>query len=392
MTNEREPGVVDALGLLPTYGGEIVLDTVRDTHRAWADRTYGALNRLTGNRARGPQAVHDAISSVVYASIGVGLGATRVGLRTAGTMGAGPRLDDGPRGRFVRSALNGILGDRFAEEESRLAISMGVRRHGSDVPLEPVRLAQAFPKASGRIAVFLHGLSENESYFDRHREQVGSTYPELLASMGWTPVMLRANTGLPVRTNGIELAALLRDLVAVWPVEVEQVALVGHSMGGLIMRAASAVVAAGAGELPPWTRLVSDVITLGTPHHGAPIAIGLGHGSRLLARLPETSAFGRILDNRSVGVADLVDGLGEEVPALPRARYRLVAATLTGSPRHPVGHVVGDLMVRVPSAHGRSRGGRELFPGADVVHVPRTDHFGLLNHPDVHSRLKEWLE
>lgn len=392
----RQPGVVDALGLVPTYGREIVLETVRDTHRAWAGRSYGVLNRVTGNRARVPQLVHDGISSAVYGSIGVGLHATGAALRSVSTAGVGPRLDDGRRGRFVRAALNGLVGDRLADEGSPLAIAMKVRRDGRDVPTEASALAEAYPEATGRIVVFLHGLAENESYFDLHRDRVGSTYPELLASMGWTPVMLRANSGLPLRANGIELAALLRDLVATWPVPVTRIALVGHSMGGLIMRASCAVLAhdadtgAGGTQSGHWSRLVSDVVTLGTPHRGAPIAVGVGHGSRLLARLPETSALGRILDHRSIGIADLVEGLGEEVPALPHARYRLVAATLTGSARHPVGHLVGDLLVRVPSAHGR-RGASELFPEGEVVHVPRTDHFGLLNHSEVHTRMRDWL-
>jgi hypothetical protein len=141
----------------------------------------------------------------------------------------------------------------------------------------------------------------------------------------------------------------------------------------------------------PWAERVSDVITLGTPHLGAPIARGIGHGARGLARLPETAAFGRILDRRSVGVHDLVEGLSDAVPPLPHARYRLVAATLTARERHPVGHVVGDLLVRPASAYGRDRRGRELFPGADVLHLGRTGHFGLLNHPEVHAALRAWL-
>jgi pimeloyl-ACP methyl ester carboxylesterase len=171
-------------------------------------------------------------------------------------------------------------------------------------------------------------------------------------------------------------------------VPVTRLALVGHSMGGLIIRAAGAV-ASQVDE--PWTSRVSDVVTLGTPHLGAPIARGIGHGSRGLARLPETAAFGRILDWRSLGVHDLVAGLAEDVPALPRARYRLVAATVTSEERHPVGHAIGDLLVRVPSAYGRDRHGRELFPGADVLQLGRTDHFGLLNHPEVRLALREWL-
>jgi hypothetical protein len=199
--------------------------------------------------------------------------------------------------------------------------------------------------------------------------------------------MLRANTGLPLRENGAALAGLIQQVVDEWPVEVTRIALVGHSLGGLVLRAAGAVVS---DVDAPWAELVTDVVTLGTPHLGAPIARGVGHGSTGLGRLPETAAFGRILDWRSRGVHDLVSGLAEDVPPLPRARYRLVAATLTRSQRNPVGDLVGDLLVRPRSAYGRDRV-RSLFPGADVLHVGRTDHFGLLNHPEVHAALREWL-
>ncbi len=88
---------------------------------------------------------------------------------------------------------------------------------------------------------------------------------------------------------------------------------------------------------------------------------------------------------------DLVVGLAEDVPPLPHARYRLVSATLTASPRHPVGHVVGDLLVRQQSAYGRDARGAELFPGAEVLHIGNADHFDLLNHPDLHEALARWL-
>lgn len=259
-----------------------------------------------------------------------------------------------------------------------MAIRMAVRSAGRDVPVDA--LGPAFPEATGRVVVFLHGLCETESYWDRGE---GPTYAEALAAHGWTPVFLRANTGLGLRANGAALAALVQDLVDGWPVQVTRLALVGHSMGGLIVRAAGAVATEAA---RPWTDLVSDVVTLGTPHLGAPIAAGIAHGSRGLARLPETAALGRILDLRSVGVHDLVAGLAHDVPPLPRARYRLVAATVTTGARHPVGHVVGDLLVRVRSAYGEG-----LFPDATLLHVGRTDHFGLLNHPDVHRALRDWL-
>lgn len=371
------PRVLDALSLLSEVAEALVLGSVRDTHLAWADR-FG------GHPGQG-------IARAVYAGVGAGLRATARGLDRAAAAGVGPGLEDGPRGRFVSSAVNGLIGDRLARERPRMAIRMSVRAGGRDVPATPEALAAAFPEATGRVVVFLHGLCETEDYWRRGREHSGTTYGEMLAGEGWTPVYLRANTGLPLRENGVALAALMRDLVEAWPAEVARVALVGHSMGGLILRAAGAVATEPDVPGRPWTGLVSDVVTLGTPHLGAPIARGIGHGSRGLGRLPETAAFGRILDWRSVGVHDLVAGLADDVPPLPHASYRLVAATLTESPRHPVGHVVGDLLVRVPSAYGRDPHGRRLFRDATVLHLGRTDHFGLLNHPRVHRALREWL-
>lgn len=368
------PSVLDALSLLAETADELVVRSARDTHLAWADR-FG------GHPGQG-------IATAVYAGVSLGLRATSAGLEKVAATGVGPRLEDGPRGRFVSSAVNGLIGDRLVRERPRMAIEMAVRLDGHDVPLDRDGLCAAFPSATPRVVVFLHGLCETEAYWRKGRERLGTTYGEMLAEQGWTPVYLRANSGLSLRENGVALAALMRDLVASWPVEVERIAMVGHSMGGLIVRAAGAVAAEP--ELA-WTELVSDVVTLGTPHLGAPIARGIGHGSRGLGRFRETAAFGRVLDWRSVGVHDLVAGLAEDVPPLPHASYRLVAATLTTSPRHPVGHVVGDLLVRVPSAYGRDPRGRRLFPGATVLHVGRTDHFGLLNHPRVHRAMREWL-
>lgn len=383
------PTVLDALSLLAEVADELVVSSVRDTHLAWSDRVHGVTRRASGGTSAVPEAVHRGIASAVYGGIGLGLRTTSRGLDRLAATGVGPHLEATPSGRFVSSAVNGLIGDRLLAERPQMAIPMAVRSHGADVDLAPDALAAAFPEASGRVVLFLHGLCENESYWSRDRERQGTTYGETLAADGWTPVFLRVNTGLALRENGVALTALVQRLVAAWPVPVERIALVGHSLGGLVIRAAGAV--ASDPGAPDWNELVTDVVTLGTPHLGAPIAWGIGHGSRGLARLPETAAFGRILDWRSTGVHDLVAGLAEDVPPLPHARYRLVSATLTASERHPVGDVVGDLLVRPRSAYGRDRRGRELFPGAERLHVGRTDHFGLLNHPTVRSHLRQWL-
>jgi hypothetical protein len=360
---------------------ELVVNGVRDTHHAWADRFAPLTAPAVG-------AAHRGISAGVYAAVGTAFRATSAGLARAAETGVGPRLDQGRRGRTLTAAVNGLVGDRLVRTRPRLAIDLAVRAGGRDVAPTRAGLAAAYPSATGRVVVLLHGLCEDESCWEHGRARLGTTYVEQLAADGWTPVLLRANTGLGLRDNGAAVAALLQRLVDRWPVPVTRVALVGHSMGGLVLRAAGAVATDAAA---PWTDLVSDVVTLGTPHLGAPAARGAGHGSRGLARLPETAAFGRVLDWRSVGVHDLVDGLAEDVAPLPRARYRLVAATVADRPRGPLGHLLGDGLVQVPSAHGRDRRGRDLFPGATVLHVGRTGHFGLLNHPEVAAALRGWL-
>jgi triacylglycerol esterase/lipase EstA (alpha/beta hydrolase family) len=378
--------VVDAVSLAVHYVDEVVVGTARDTHRAVADRAFAVTGRATLQAARLPQAVHDGVVAGVYGSIGVALRSTASGLNRLAATGVGPRLNDSATGRVVHSAVNGVIGDRLRDHHPHLALAMSVRVDGKVVPVTPGELARAFPRAGSRVVVFLHGLGEHEGYWNLQRYRLGGTYGSRLeAATGWTPVYLRANTGLPVAENGVALTSLLQSLVDGWPVEVQRLALVGHSMGGLVFRAACAVAAE---HEAPWTERVSDVVTLGTPHLGADLALGVSHGSRLLSLAPEIAAFGRLLEHRSPGIRDLERGL-PELPPLPHVRYRLVSAAL-GSERSLLGRLLGDLLVRRGSATATRRALR-LFPDADLLHVPDADHFSLLNHPDVHRALERWL-
>ena len=163
--------------------------------------------------------LHDALSRGTYEAVrgGVWLTATAAGTAARSRAGEIP-LSETPRGAMAIAALNGLYGDRLEAEGSVLAIPMQVRRRGEPKP---------------DIAVFLHGLGETEhawgnpSYGDR-----------LEAELGYTPVFIRFNTGRRISENGASLAGLLDALVAEWPVEVRRLALIGHSMGGLVARSA----------------------------------------------------------------------------------------------------------------------------------------------------------
>lgn len=381
-------GLLSALALLTETADELLVGTVRDVHGAVAKRVRVLTDVITTGSLGRSERAHGGVSSAVYAGLGAGLRATSRGLREADRRGFGARLEDSPRGRSVISAVNGLIGDRLADEHPELAIELAVRRRGRDVPVRRAALAEAFPRATPDVVVFLHGLGESESLWNLRAAETGGSYGKRLAAeSGWTPVYLRANTGLPIAENGVALASLLDHLVEQWPVDVRRIALVGHSMGGLVMRAACAVQTDAERH---WNTLVTDVVTLGTPHLGAPLERGVALGAMALGWLPESAPFARILEYRSVGILDLRAGLAPDVQNLPHARYHLVAATLAGSPRHPVSEAFGDLLVRCPSAFGRPRRGPEMFPGADTLHI-KGDHFDLLNHPDVYTALKRWL-
>jgi pimeloyl-ACP methyl ester carboxylesterase len=378
-----------------------VVGGIAGIHRAVADRAFGA----TGPAGAGAHATHDAIAAGAYAGV---RGAAAVAGRAADTALAlrrpAPPLSDSPRGALALAAISGLIGDELERAGSPLAQPMAVRVGGRAVRIDRAALARAFPGAGPRLVVFLHGLMETEHAW---RLGEGAPYGERLArDLGLTAVDVRYNTGRHVSENGRSLADLLEALVAAWPTEVEQVALVGHSMGGLVARSAGHQASR---EGAAWVGRVRHVVSLGTPHLGAPLEQAVHVASAGLAALPETRPFAAFLRRRSGGIRDLRHGslvdedwrgrdpdalrgaACAEVPLLPGATHCFVSATLTRSPRHPVGRLLGDALVLVPSASGRGRTRRVGFREEDGLHVGGAGHLALLHHPVVYERLRGWL-
>ena len=383
----RMTTVFGTAALAARYADDLLVGTVRDVHGAFAKRVWGTVNRSTASAAQPSQVVHDTVTRTIYGGLSAGLRGGARACEAADRRGLGPRTDATPKGRFVLSVVNGLIGDRLVEEAPGSVITMSIRVDGRDVPTEAGPLAEAFPDATGDVVVFAHGLMEHDRNWFRRAGELGSYGDQLAAGGQWTPVYLRFNTGLALAENGVGLASLVDELVQTWPVPVRRIAFVGHSLGGLVVRAACAVSTDSA---EPWNRLVTNVVFLGTPHLGAPLERAVAVGSRALGVLPESAPLARILEYRSIGILDLRNGLAADVQNLPHARYHLVSATLGSTVWHPLSLGLGDLLVRHPSAMGRGRHG-EMFPGADTLHLPNSDHFDLLNHPDVHRKLKEWL-
>jgi pimeloyl-ACP methyl ester carboxylesterase len=379
---------------------------IGELHRAIAARAFGGARSGVGPAARPAQVVHDRIADRVYAALrgGAGLLGRAADHVLRQRPAAGPPLSETPRGSLLLGALQGLRGDALERERSALAQPMAARVHGRAVTPDRDALAVAFPAASGRLVVFLHGLMETEWAW---RLGGGSTYGERLArDLDCTPVELRYNSGRHISENGRALAELLDRLVAEWPVEVEEIALVGHSMGGLVARSAC-FQACERGAA--WVGRVRHTVSLGTPHMGAPLEQIVHYTSAALDLVPESRPLAGFLRRRSAGIRDLRQGslVDEdwsdrdpdslraaaccEVPLLEGATHCFVAATITRSPKHPLGRLVGDWLVLEPSASGRSRTRRIPFRDEHGLHLGNATHFALLNHPDVYARLRDWL-
>jgi pimeloyl-ACP methyl ester carboxylesterase len=367
---------------------------VRDVHAAIAERAFAAA----GPGGEPARILHDGVSAAVYGGVRATLRALPRGAGTILARSAradAPSLADSPRGSLALAALNGAIGDVLALEGSELALAMSVRRRGAEVDPDAPAIAGT------RVAIFVHGLGETDMAWRLRADAERPGYGVALErDFGYEPLELRYNSGRHISDNGRELALLLDRLATASAVD--EIVLVGHSMGGLVARSACHY---GRLEGHAWTDAVRHVFCLGSPHLGAPLEKGVNALGWALARLPETRPVARIVNGRSVGIKDLRYGACVEddwcdcdadelltdrchdVPFLPHATFYFVAATLRGLP----GEVVGDLLVRRPSASGAGRTRRIPFALQDGHHLGGLTHFDLLNHPAVYEQMRAWL-
>jgi triacylglycerol lipase len=312
---------------------------------------------------------------------------------------------------FAIGVLNGVLGDYLHREDNALATPMELFLDGRPVPVERASLQRAYPAATGRLALWVHGFAVTESVWS-FPDEPSVTYGALLQrDLGLTPLYLRYNTGLHISENGEALARLLERLVAEFPVPVEELVLVGYSMGGLVVRSACHV-AAEAGH--SWLSRVRRALYLAVPHLGSPLErLGKVVASALRAiPNPYTQLVADVVNLRSNGVKDL--GLGHlvkqdwegtegeallqnrrhPVPLLPGIAHHLLVGTLAPDEHHLFATLFGDGVVSMASAAGRS--GPEdhspIFPQQNVKVVGGIDHVTLARHPSVYAQVRAWCE
>ena len=310
----------------------------------------------------------------------------------------------------VVSALNGVLGDHLLTTGNPMAIPMQLRREGQPLTLTKKALSSSIPRVTGRILVLVHGLCMSDLQWQRNGHDHGATLASDPAfATPFTTVYLSYNSGQHISISGRGFAEQLQALVKAWPVPVEELSIVAHSMGGLVTRSACDFAE---NERQSWRRKLRKIIFLGTPHFGAPLERGGNWVNVVLDASPYTAAFARLAKIRSAGITDLRHaGVRDEdweaedrfssshqstkhdLPLPSDVQCYAVAASIGKKSGSAAGRMVGDGLVPVPSALGHHQDPtRSLaftksrqWTGHDM------NHMDLLDRKIVYRRIRKWL-
>ena len=393
-----------AVAQLATQATLGVTSVVEGVHQSvW--KTLGSPDGGQPGQARG-------LTGLVYRSVrgitrgvGKGLDAALATLEPA-IARVTPAGESTPERDAILAALNGVIGDRLAESHNPLATAMAFRAAGGQAFAVPPGT-----HASGKVLLLLHGLCMNDRQWQAtdptpgHDDGHGA---RLAATLGYTPVYLRYNTGLHTSQNGRLLATALEHLLARWPVPVTELTFLAHSMGGLVARSAVHVAQT---EHLGWPSLLKHMVFLGTPHHGAPLERA-GHWLDLILGSTQwTAPLARLGQLRSAGITDLRHGhvRDEDWQAYGRFQHRhdvrvplplpggvachAIAATTVSPTGRLRDTLPGDGLVPVESALGRHPN-----PALALAFQPESTHiFQGMNHMEllgsaaVTEQVAQWL-
>ncbi len=317
---------------------------------------------------------------------------------------------DSPQREGLIAALNGVMGDQLQANNSPLALSMQLRLQNHKIGFEP---NAEFPpptlKPKRKLVLLIHGLCLND--FQRYAEQREHTLEhgaELSKALGYMAIYLRYNTGLHISENGKNLSNLLEQLVQHYQDDLDELAVVAHSMGGLVMRSACYYAEQNQAT---WPNKLRHIVFLGTPHQGATLERAGNWLDALLGSTEITRPFKRLGQLRSAGVTDLRYGNIREDDWQGQDRHQLtndlrhytplpektecfaIAASNAPDTGKPIVKLAGDGLVSVASALGAHRDAEKslAFKQSTQWIAYNTAHMRLLNSPDVSKKMIDWL-
>lgn len=371
---------------------------IQQTQQGIAKRVFDSI----GPMAQPVRVLHDGISELAY-------GATHVGAEIIGeTIGLGLSLTNtgedrrtvssSPLGQQALAFSSGLFGDWMIGKCDDLIVQTYLTHHGDPLVMDNL-------DATSRLVIFVHGLAETTSSWswwstDDDGDPI-PTYAQRFEAEGWTSVELGWNTGKSIDEAGHDIRQVISKLVVAWPTAITEIALVGHSMGGMAISAACAGALSN-GE--SWVNHVSHVVTLGAPFGGSWLARLAHKGAAASDLLPETMGLATFLNLRSAGIRDLTNGWGATqslVERMPDTRFGFFSASL----RSPLSWAIGDGLVSRASATPTILSSESYMDddgmlksqyrtGHDRVtvrHYSSVGHVRLVNHPDVAHDLEDLL-
>jgi len=370
-------------------GTDSIAEVVEKMHRTIQLRP-GPLGDSATDRPSG-------ITGFVYRCVrgGIRLVGRAVDASLSGATVLSPDGESSPALDAYRSAANGVYGDYLLRTENPLAIDMSLRHHGRRVDIhDPSSVIEQDSDGSSdkKLLVLVHGLCMNDRQWNRDGHDHGKA---LANELGYLPLYLRYNSGLSIVSNGRLFAEMLETLIGNWETPLDEVVIMGHSMGGLVARSACHHARqAGLG----WPKYLRKLVFLGTPHHGAPLERG-GHGLDILMNLsPYSMPLTRLSKARSAGITDLRHGAlaeGKDIVPLPSGVKCYAAAAVRAAKRSLLSErLIGDGLVTLDSALGRHRDKARMLP------IPTNrqwvgygmGHRELLNHPEAYRQISTWLQ
>jgi triacylglycerol lipase len=260
---------------------------------------------------------------------------------------------------------------------------------------------------SPKICILIHGLLNNETVWDfKDKSNYGSF---LNQELGYTAFYLRYNSGLHISDNGKALTTILEQFYDNYPIEIEEISIIAHSMGGLVTH--SACFYAQKNGLK-WTTKLKNIFLLATPHLGSYLEKFANVTTHILAKVPNwhTRMVGKILNLRSSGIKDLRFGYVTEddwkdeqpdsflkntkknTPKLLNTTYYIISARLTEKEKHWMTQLFGDILVSTRSATAQSKNTEGYhFPTENHFAFAKTYHFQLMTNRAVYEKIKEWL-
>ena len=382
MTSSSKRNSPGGYSSLLRTGFAAMTGVVRDTHHAVADQTFALLSQapVVSGPARLVEQAHSKISSGVYAAvnlIGGGVLAAAEQVERQWFADATERLPIG-----LRSPLNAAFGDHLQASDNGLAIPMALYFQGEALTLTPQALSARFTPGQDKICVLIHGLGCSDLSFAAEPPAV-DLGAEMVREFATVSLYLRYNTGLSIAENGRQLSGLLEALLHSWPHASPELLLLGHSMGGLLARSACAEAAPDA----RWPAQVKMLISLGSPHLGAPLARQGEALQRALDFFALSAPIGRIGSARSLGVKELRAGIAAtQASKWPQIEMRFLGAHLGDEPAHPLARWLGDGLVPIASA--TTLDGQTPTRSALLSEV---GHLGLMNDPRAWAQVRDWV-